>query len=184
MSDEQQELEALRHELAQLRVGLQALETKPANNNGAFWEMMLARMKAEMEKEGQKASVGIIRAAVYLDRKGGKGVANSENVMGSPDKLPDEEKVIAFCTSLSNPLAVRTLYVLFRRVYEGVYEEKWAEMDKSDLAFALGVSEADLEEACRPLVANSTLRWGKHADGREYYRIERMDLVPLLLTFA
>lgn len=178
--DEQSEIAALRHEMAELRAGIQALESKTGKTNGAPHDDLTRRMQIEMEKEDRPASVGVLRSTVFLNKKGGNSTLGTENIMGAVDKLPAVESVIALCASLNSPLAVRALYLLFQRVYA----QEPVRQSKAELAAALSVGETELEDAFRPLVANEVIRWGKNFEGQDYYQIERLDLFAILLTFV
>ena len=57
-------------------------------------------------------------------------------------------------------------------------------MPKAELADLLGVSEAELEQALRPFVANETLKWVKSASGEECYEFLNSDTFLALLSLA
>lgn len=179
MSDIQQELEALRREVGELRTGLQAIETKQGKDKEEPWADMSRRMKADMEKKGTVAVVGVQRNVVFARKSEEDSVFGFEWSMNDVNKLPTEEKLIELMTPLGDPLALRALYLLFRRVYEG----HWFQMDKADLAAALGVEEPEMERALLPLVGNGTLRWSKQRD-HEYYQLDRPDMFAVLLSCA
>jgi hypothetical protein len=175
------ELETLRREVSELRDDMQRTKTRHDDTEqDVAWKGMSQRMKQEMEKENRPASVGVQRSAVYLQLPDNHSTMSSETIFGHESKLPDEEKLIDFCNALNNPVGLRAMDTMFKGVYAG----RWLSMNRADLAAALGISEPDMEGALRPLVANGMLRWGKNADGTEYFQLDRPDVFATLLTFV
>jgi hypothetical protein len=180
------ELATLRREVSELRIGLQNLEArqrephKESDESDAYWEPLQSRMKAEMERDNKSAMVGVLRSAVFLQGPSGNNVYGSENQFGDVAKLPPVEQVIALGAALSNPIGLRAMYLIFKRIYEG----QQMTMTKSEIATALSIAEPDVEQALLPLIANGTLRWGKSSDGSDYYQLERPDLFATLLTLV
>lgn len=184
MSDKEIELTDLRRELTELRLAVQLLESSKKDGKEPYYEDMIRRMKAEREKEDKPAVVGSQKGGFIVKKGDGKGdnvyVYNSEEIFETPEKLPDIEKVISLVTALCSPIAIRGIHTLFLQIYSG----EWVRLNKSELASALAVSEPELEQAFTPLVANETIRWGKNADGVEYYQLERLELFIPMLVFA
>jgi hypothetical protein len=175
------ELATLRREVSELRLGLQNLETAGRkSDNDAYWDPVAERMRAEMEKENKPGVIGVLRAVILLQSSGGNNVWGSDHQFGSVAKLPPVEALIALCNALSNSTALQAMYQMFKRHFDG----QEMTLTKAELAGTLSVTEADMEQALAPLVANQTLRWSKNADGSEFYRFERVDLFATLLTLA
>jgi hypothetical protein len=97
----------------------------------------------------------------------------------SPDDLPSDEQVCDYAAKLGmNPIPFRVLRSLMVRCLEVEPMRATA----SELATALGVDEAALQEALRPLVALEWLQWSKTAEGEEFYDWLMNDQSLVLLT--
>lgn len=178
MSELLDELAALRRDVEDLKARLAAAGAAPAPEVN-WTDAVVAQMRKTLAQRGKEGGLGIVRAAVLLSPNGrttgGYGIVTYLDA----DDLPSDADMIDKAAFLGDPLRLRVLRHLAARFFAG---EQPLRISKSELAALLGVEETVLEEALRPFVASDWLRWGKTADGDEFYEYVTKDASLVTLT--
>lgn len=171
MSDVREELAQLRRELDALKARLPIEEPSEAfggGTSGQVNEAVLRHLQANLEREGKSRGIGISRVVVFYG-EGGTGIWSGHITMSSVDEMPKGDKLRESVAALAtDPLALRAV----RKLIEPFFEGEPMQRTKSELAAALGVTEAEVERSLLPLVADKRLRWSKTATGEELYEAE------------
>jgi hypothetical protein len=189
MSDLQSEVAALRREVAELRAGLEALRSQEQHPPASDGERASQKLKEDLARSGKPAGIAVLEGVVLQRGQDSCTASGGQKIWTSADDLPSAQKLIDMITGLaSEPLALRAMYKLVERFFEGGPRHKRPDeqmiLPKAELAVALDIGETDLEKALLPLVANETLRWSKTATGEECYGFVRSDTFLHLLALA
>jgi hypothetical protein len=183
LSELRKDLEALRREVAELRAGRQSTASSgsPQDMVRSYLGRKLtaeAASVARTKKEGKIAGAGVFRiVALHQDPSRNYFMAD-EPCFYDAASLPPEQKLVDLGAAL-NPLAARAVYEFLRAFFDG--QPMPLCLMKSELAASLETTGPDLDNALRLSVANRTMRWGKTAEGDEYYEMVRPDTFVLLL---
>jgi hypothetical protein len=134
-------------------------------------------LEAEMAQEGKSRGIAICRVVVTKNDGGisvRSGIITSTRAedFQKPTKLRDS--VVALAT---DPLALRAV----RKLVEPYFDGKLMRMTKAELAAALEVGEAEVENSLRPLIADKMILWSKTAEGEEAYEIQDQEPHILLI---
>ncbi len=178
MSDTQ-ELDAIRRDIAELRAGLQALQT-PRAIPGDPVETAVTQFKKILADDGLKKGIGVFRVIMLFDEQN-HNVGGYFHTFGTVAKLPSEQALIeAAATFANNPLGIRALRHLVVRFLEG----KPMEVTLAEWASALGVEEEELKQALAPLLAKEILKFIETGTGNGYYAWGNGDSFMTLLALA
>jgi hypothetical protein len=184
MSDMREELDQLRQQVNELmsRFPAAAGPAWPADeygggSSGRVNQALVRHLEAEMAEHGETRGIAICRIVVAKNEGGisvRSGIITSTRAedFRKPAKLRDSVATLA-----TDPLALRAV----RKLVEPYFDGKLMRMTKAELAAALEVSEAEVENSLRPLVADKMLRWSKSADGEEAYEIQDEEPHVLLI---
>jgi hypothetical protein len=181
MSEASNELESLRREVAELKAGLEALRSQDPSYQHMLHNFMHRKLKEGAAQKGKSAGVGVMWDVVLYQRAENNVFSANTRFWFDGAALPSEQRLMETAAAFaSRPLVVRALYRFVQHFLDGGAMT----LPKSELAAAMGISDAELEDTLRPLVADETLRWGKTAEGEEYYEWLQPNAFLVLLALA
>ncbi len=180
VTDIQNDLAALRREVDGLRARLDAA---PAGQDAPdVGQIMRRQLRQSMTEKGAGSGISIGCVINQIRAGGNEGTAfGLNNIHGAADLPTDAqitEKIAQLSAFVRNPLTLRAL----RCLVEPHFEDREMRRTKADLAARLGVTEAEVEAALIPMLDKYEVRWGKAADGQEYYTWPGNGFAMLLLT--
>jgi hypothetical protein len=180
MGDVQKELERLRRDVDELLARVAAGEPSAATDRSTSDlanEACVRHLKAAMEREGKTRGIGIFRVVVLVN-EGHSSITSGMITSVDADDFRKPTQLRASLAALAtDPLIIRAVRKLAERFLDG----QPAEMKKAEMAAALGVSESELENSLRPLVADDMLLLRKSAAGEETYELHPSEPDVLLL---
>jgi len=167
IADLQNDLAALRREVDGLRA---RLDDAPAGQDAPdVGQIMRRQLKQNLAEKGAGSGISIGCLVNQIRAGGNEGTAFGVTNLREAADLPTDEQVTEKIARLSvfvqNPLTLRAL----RCLVEPHFDNQEMRRTKADLATTLGVTEAEVEAALTPMLDKYEVRWGKAADGQEYY---------------
>ena len=180
LTDIQNDLATLRREVDGLRA---RLEAAPAGQDAPdVGQIMRRHLKQSLTEKGSGSGISIGCVINQVRAGGNEGTAFGVTNLQEASDLPTDEQITEKIAQLSvfvrNPLTLRAL----RCLVEAHFDDKEMRRPKADLAARLGVTEAEVEAALTPMLDKYEVRWGKDADGQEYYTWPGNGFAMLLLT--
>jgi hypothetical protein len=184
-NDVQQQIDALRRDVDELRNTFQALRSQgslgqdPVDVAGNALKEHLQR---QLQEKGKRSGLSVATVIVQTNLNGSSGVTFGITTLDDVSDLPSDDRIAVKCARVAalvqNPLALRAL----RRLAEPFAEGRAMMRTRAELAGSLGASEAEVDEALRPLVASNTLQQKRTATGEEVYEWGGNDLAMVLLV--
>jgi hypothetical protein len=169
MNDLQQQLDALRRDLDDLRGKLQpspAGVSPDAANHVS--DAIKQHLQDELDKNSKSWGISVGAIVAQLGPQTFSMAINNVTLTDESN-LPSDEKIVEQVERLAryvqDPRLLRALRYLLAPFFEGKPKQR----TMAELAAALGVSPAEVEQIVRPVVEDKEMRWSKNADGEEFY---------------
>lgn len=184
LADVQNDLAALRRELDALRARLAASAPPEQDLTNMAGDTMRRQLKQSLAEKNKATGISVGSLINQVRGKGGAGTAFNIVTLDEVSDLPTDEqiaeKVARAAVFAQNPLILRAL----RCLAEPYFDDKEMRRSKAELAAALGVSEAEVEAALTPTLDKYEVRWGKDAEGQEYYTWSGNGFAMMLLILG
>jgi len=182
ITDIQNDLAALRREMDGLRARLTAA---PAEQDAPdIGQIMRRQLKQSLTEKSKTTGISVGSLINQVRGTGGEGTAFNIVTPDEVSDLPTDEQIAEKVARLSlfvqNPLILRAL----RCLAEPYFDDKEMRRSKADLAALLGITEAEVEAALTPMLDKYEVRWGKDAEGQEYYTWSGNGFAMMLLILG
>ncbi len=183
--DLQDQIDALRRDVDALKAviaGKQDSKSQEGSFADRFGNELKNNLMQELAEKNKAAGIaaGFVIAHTNADGQGSSSVRYSLVTKLEAADLPSDEQITTMIKRLTplvtSPLALRALRELARPRFERGAMRKTG----MELAAALGVAEALVEQALRPLVGDGTLRQVKTGEA-EFYEWDGSNLAMVLL---
>lgn len=184
IADVQNDLAALRQELDGLRARLATATPPDQDLTNMAGDAMRRHLKQSLAEKGKSSGLSVGSLINQIRGSGGAGTAFNIVTLDEASDLPTDEQIAEKAARASvfaqNPLILRAL----RCLAEPYFDDQEMRRSKADLAAALGVSEAEVEAALTPMLDKYEVRWGKDAEGQEYYTWSGNGFAMMLLILG
>jgi len=178
------DLERMRQDVEAVLSRMDTLETRAVPGEaesealpGAVNNALLRELKESLRRQNTTRGIAVCRVVISCN-EGGVACRSGIIMMTSAGDLPKGDRLRPSVAALAtDPLALRAVRAMIAPYFDG----KGMRLTKAALAAALGATEAEIDQSLRPLVADKKVRWGKTAEGEEYYELQDSDPHVLLL---
>ena len=169
LADIQNDLDSLRQELKALQAWKATALPPEKDLHSVAGDALQRQLKQSLTENNKTSGISVGSLINQIRGTGGAGTSFDIVTLQDASDLPTDEqiaeKVARMAVFVQNPLILRAL----RDLAEPYFDGKEMRRSKADLAAALNVTEAEVQDALTPMLDKYGVRWGKDTDGQEYY---------------